>query len=258
MGLGRAECFLQALKRLNTHETSRRTTQAQCRELGERDVGFEEQSHVTGGEKFVLRFCPKMDHADIKRAILDVSLKLGTELGEGGLTMRAIARGLGVSATALYQHYESKAAILRELRTKGMEQLNAYLAPAFDEPDPVQQLRRNAELYLRFSREHPWMYHLIYETAEDWGVDTEAKRAAAMASVERTFAALRLCDQRGLLLENVELEAAPLSIWAALHGMALLMSSGRVSPQHSRYPSEEPDVVIQRFVDYILRGILRV
>ncbi len=199
-----------------------------------------------------------MDHANIKRAILDVSLKLGTELGEEGLTMRAIARGLGVSATALYQHYESKAAILRELRTKGMEQLNAYLAPAFDEPDPVQQLRRNAELYLRFSREHPWMYHLINDTPEDWGAQTGDRRAAATGSVTRTFDALRLCEQRGLLLENVELETAPLSIWAALHGMALLMSSGRVSPDHAQYPSQQPEVVIERFVDYILRCFLRV
>ena len=40
--------------------------------------------------------------------------------------------------------------------------------------------------------------------------------------------------------------------------MALLMSSGRVSPEHSRYPSEAPEVVIERFADYILRGLLRV
>ncbi|MBV1859134.1 MAG: TetR/AcrR family transcriptional regulator [Nannocystaceae bacterium] len=199
-----------------------------------------------------------MGHADMKRAILDVSLKLGTELGEEGLTMRAIARGLGVSATALYQHYESKAAILCELRTSGVEQLNAYLAPAFDDPDPVEQLRRNAELYLRFSREHPWMYQLINETPEDWGTHNDDRRAAAMNSVERTFAALRDCEQRGLLLENVELKAAPLSIWAALHGMALLMASGRVSPDHSRYPSEAHEIVIRRFSDYVLRCFLHI
>ncbi|MGH1344101.1 MAG: TetR/AcrR family transcriptional regulator [Nannocystales bacterium] len=199
-----------------------------------------------------------MDHADIKRAILDVSLKLGTELGEEGLTMRAIARGMGVSATALYQYYESKAAILRELRTKGVEKLNAFLAPAFAEPDPIDQLRRNAELYLRFSREHPWMYQLINETPEDWGAHNDDRRAAAMNSVERTFEALRLCEQRGLLLEGVRLEAAPLSIWAALHGMALLMSTERVSPNHSQYPSPPLEVVIERFADYILRGFLRV
>ncbi len=199
-----------------------------------------------------------MDPAEIKRAILDVSLKLGTELGEDGLTMRAIARGLGVSATALYQHYESKSAILRELRTLGVEQLDRFLAPAFEIADPVEQLRRNAILYLRFSREQPWMYQLIIEAPEEWDNDSGKRRVAALHSLRRTYQALATCNQRGLLHEAVSLEAAPLSLWAALHGMALLMGSGRVSPEHSLYPSEAHEIVIDRFADYVLRCFLAV
>lgn len=194
-----------------------------------------------------------MDHANIKRAILDVSLKLGTELGEEGLTMRAIARELGVSATALYQHYESKAAILGQLRTRGMAVLNDYLAPAFRHADPVERLRHNAELYLRFSREHPWLYQLITESPEDWGPETEEKRAAAMGSVERVHVALRDCAQRGLLHDTVNVDEAPLTMWAALHGMALLMSTGRISPDHAQFPSDPAEIVIPRFCDYVLR-----
>ncbi len=199
-----------------------------------------------------------MDPAEIKRAILDVSLKLGTELGEEGLTMRAIARGLGVSATALYQYYESKAAILRELRSHGVRRLNGFLAPAFEPTDPVEQLRRNAILYLRFSREQPWMYQLITESPEDWTGDSKEKRVAALDSVERIHYALSACSQQGLLHEAVPLQVAPLAMWAALHGMALLMQSSRVSPDHSQYPSPPLEVVIERFADYVLRCFLTV
>lgn len=198
-----------------------------------------------------------MDPASIKRAILEVSLRLGTEMGEDGLTMRAIARELGVSATALYQHYESKAAILRQLRTRGMETLNTYLAPAFEHADPVKRLRHNAVLYLRFSREHPWMYQLITESPEDWGMDSDEKRAAAIGSVERVHVALRDCAQRGLLHDDVNVDAAPLAMWSALHGMALMMSSGRVSPEHSHFPSAPAEVVINDFGEYVLRCFIR-
>ncbi|MCR9165594.1 MAG: TetR/AcrR family transcriptional regulator [Nannocystaceae bacterium] len=198
-----------------------------------------------------------MDHADIKRAILDVSLRLGTELGEEGLTMRAIARGLGVSATALYQHFESKAAILRELRNRAVERLDLFLAPAFEHPDPVVQLRTNAILYLRFSREHPWLYQLITEADEDWGVHSEPRRTAALSSIERTFGALQVCQSRGLLHETVDSQTAPLALWAAMHGMALLMNSGRVSPEHAHYPSAPLDDIGERFADYVLAGFLR-
>jgi len=197
-----------------------------------------------------------MDHADIKRAILDVSLQLGTELGEEGLTMRAIARGLGVSATALYQHYESKAAILRELRTRAVEKIDRYLAPAFEHPDPVEQLRRNAVLYLRFSREHPWLYQLVTESAEDWGVNTEPKRAAVLASMERTAAALHACKHRGVLHPSVDPREAPLAIWAALHGMAMLMNTGRVSPDHVEYPSAPLEDIGERFASFVLSCFL--
>ena len=142
--------------------------------------------------------------------------------------MRAIARGLGVSATALYQHYESKAAIIRELRTRAVEQIDRFLAPAFEHPDPVEQLRRNGVLYLRFSREHPWLYQLITESVEDWGADTEPKRVAALSSLERAAVALHACQQRGVLHPSVDVRAAPLAIWAALHGMAMLINTGRV------------------------------
>lgn len=197
-----------------------------------------------------------MDHADIKRAILDVSLELGTELGEEGLTMRAIARGLGVSATALYQHYESKAAILRELRTTAVEQLDRFLAPAFDHPDPVEQLRHNAVLYLRFARQHPWLYHLITETPEDWGAHTEDKRTAAVSSVQRTYDTLKTCEERGMLREHLDLAEAPFAMWAALHGMALLVNTGRVSSDHSVYPSDPHETVIRRFAEYVLSSLL--
>ena len=205
----------------------------------------------------MIGYFARMDHADIKRAILDVSLRLGTELGEEGLTMRAIARGLGVSATALYQHYESKAAILRELRNRAVERLDQFLAPAFEHVDPVQQLRENALLYLRFSREHPWLYQLITESHEDWGVNSEPRRVAAVSSVERTFGALQSCKSRGLLHESVDLRTAPLAMWAAMHGMALLMNSGRVSPEHGQYPSAPYDVVMERFAEYVLAGFLQ-
>lgn len=198
-----------------------------------------------------------MDQAEIKGAILDVSLKLGTELGEEGLTMRAIARGLGVSATALYQHYESKAAILGELRTRAVEMLDDHLAPAFDHPDPVEQVRQIALLYLRFSRNNPWMYQLITETPEDWGPNTQSKRAAALSSLERAAVALSRCKDQGLLHPQVDARAAaPLAMWAALHGMAMLMISGRVSPSHPQYPSEALDAVTERFADYVLACFL--
>ena len=76
----------------------------------------------------------------LKEAIVRAAIELGTELGEEGLTMRGIAARLGVSATALYQHFEGKASILRAIRFHGLSLLNKELAPAFTLDDPVEAL----------------------------------------------------------------------------------------------------------------------
>ncbi len=197
-----------------------------------------------------------MGHAELKRAILDVSLQLGTELGEDGLTMRAIARRLGVSATALYQHFESKGAILRELRFHGLGRLNQHLAPAFLNPDPVQQLRRHSVLYLEFARNNSWMYDLLTESPEDWGPDTEPRREAALKTILAVRQAFEAARAAGRLLDGVDIDQAPLMMWAALHGMALLMETGRVSPHHSHFPTDEEHIVIERYADLVARGFV--
>ncbi len=63
----------------------------------------------------------------LREAIIEASLAIGTEVGEAGVTMRRIGGRLGVSATALYQHFESKEALLRELRLYGLMRLRETL-----------------------------------------------------------------------------------------------------------------------------------
>lgn len=197
------------------------------------------------------------DHADLKRAILDVSLQLGTELGEDGLTMRAIARRLGVSATALYQHFESKAAILRELRFRGIENLDQYLISAFDRTEPIARLESYATLYLRFSREHPWMYALLTQLPEDWGPGSAERREVSERTVRYVAQALMQCREQGTLREGVSFETAPLMLWASLHGVALLMSSGRLRGEHPLLPTQQDEnAFIETYAKYAVRCLV--
>jgi len=68
--------------------------------------------------------------AGLHDGIIRAGIQLGAELGEEGLTMRAIAARLGISVTNIYQHYENKAAIVREVRFHGVAMLNAALIEA--------------------------------------------------------------------------------------------------------------------------------
>lgn len=57
---------------------------------------------------------PKLD----TRQVIETALRLLNEVGLEGLTLRTIAKALGVQAPALYWHFENKQALLDEMATE--------------------------------------------------------------------------------------------------------------------------------------------
>jgi AcrR family transcriptional regulator len=196
------------------------------------------------------------DHADLKKAILEVSLQLGTELGEEGLTMRAIARRLGVSATALYQHFESKGAILRAIRFDGLDKLHEYLDPAFELESPVERIRDHSARYLSFARDNPWLYSVLLEGEEiPWASMTAEEQTRVMHTGVQVSATLEEGCAQGCFRSDLDTKIAPLMLWAALHGFALLLLRGRVSAEEPAFGASEGLSVTDMFVGGLVKSL---
>lgn len=196
------------------------------------------------------------DDSGQRKAILGASLELGGTHGLDGLTMRGIARKLGVSATALYQHFGSKIEILRAIRFRGLLDLNERLRPAFALDDPRERLREQALGYLRFAQEKPWLYCLLLvDDADDWGVLSATEQDTVMESSTLVKQAIRDGMERGLLRPDLDPDIVSTTMWAAMHGLALLILRGRISPGHPVFPVENIDAASRRFVDELVRGL---
>jgi AcrR family transcriptional regulator len=192
---------------------------------------------------------------DLREAILQASLQLGTEIGEEGVTMRAIAARLGVSATALYQHFDGKGAILRAIRFYGFDLLEARLEPAHRVDDPVERLRGESIGYIQFARENPWLYRLLFlEEQLDWSSFSESERARVNAMHSRTHKAFADAIAAGRFRGDLAGIAGPLLMWAANHGLASLVLGGRISARHPAFPVRDEEGFLHAFVDSILRG----
>jgi AcrR family transcriptional regulator len=196
------------------------------------------------------------DHVDLKQAILAVSLQLGTELGEEGLTMRAIARRLGVSATALYQHFDSKGAILRAIRFDGLDKLAGYLDPAFELDSPVDRIREHSIRYLGFARDNPWLYSVLLDGEEiGWQTMSDDERVAVLRSGMKVQQTLETGCAEGCFRADLDIRIAPLMLWAALHGFALLLLRGRVANEDPQLGGGPNRAVIDLFVDGLVRSL---
>ncbi len=192
---------------------------------------------------------------DLREAILQASLQLGTEIGEEGVTMRAIAARLGVSATALYQHFDGKSAILRAIRFYGFDLLDARLEPAHRVADPVERLRGESIGYILFARENPWLYRLLFlEEQLDWSKFSDTERARIQAMHMRTRNAFDEAIAAGRFRKDLDGIAGPLLMWAANHGLASLILGGRISERHPAFPVRDEQDFLHAFVDSILRG----
>jgi AcrR family transcriptional regulator len=192
---------------------------------------------------------------DLREAILQASLQLGTEIGEEGVTMRAIAGRLGVSATALYQHFDGKSAILRAIRFYGFDLLDAKLEPAHRAEDPVERLRQESIAYIRFAQENPWLYRLLFlEEQLDWTKFSDVERERIHAMHERTRKAFGEAIAAKRFREDLAGITGPLLMWAANHGLASLVLGGRISERHPAFPVRDEQDFLLAFVDSIMRG----
>lgn len=192
---------------------------------------------------------------DLRDAIIRASLELGTELGEDGLTMRAIAGRLGVSVTALYHHFDGKPAILRALRFWGADRLAAHLAPAHEHDDPVVRLIDESIRYVSFARDNPWLYRLLFLEEElDWREFNEAERVRLMAPNARTARSFQEAIAQGKFRADTDVATAPFLMWAANHGLATLILGGRISETHPAFPVRSQDEFVEAFVSSFMRG----
>jgi AcrR family transcriptional regulator len=191
--------------------------------------------------------------AELREAIIKVSLDLGNELGEEGLTMRGIASRLGVSATALYQHFESKSQILNEIRSFGVEGLWKAMEPAMGVEDFEQRLTQMVIAYVKFARENPWLYTVLMEHEEvDWTKVKEEDLDSALKPLLELRKALEYGQKQGVISDKVDVATSSLQCWAAVHGLCSLFINGRISEKHPMFPAPDEEALVKTFAKVLV------
>lgn len=170
--------------------------------------------------------------------------------------MRGIASRLGVSATALYQHFDSKSAILHALRMYGLQRLDDALVDADDIVDPLERLRVQARRYLDFARDNPWLYSILMQhDGMDWDRLTDEDLELAIAPQRRVTRACDDAARAGRLSPDLDGSTAAFVLWAALHGLASLLLSGRLSPRQAAWAIDDHTEFVERFVSVVMRTV---
>lgn len=159
-------------------------------------------------------------HGDLRAAVIVAGLaRLRNDGGELGL--RALARDVGVSATALYRHFPDKEALLDALAEEGLRRLGAVQAQAWLKAGgSVAGFKATGIAYVRFAHEEPALFRLSFTRQmadrSDGGDGGDVAYNLLRAGVEEA------------LPGGDDPDAAALHVWALVHGLAMLVLDGRI------------------------------
>jgi AcrR family transcriptional regulator len=163
---------------------------------------------------------------DLKEACVAEAMAIIAAEGVEKLSLREVARRLGVSHQAPYRHFPSRDHILAELVARAFAAFAAFLDrhPRTDDPDA--DMGRMGEAYLAYARDNPLAYRLMFGTPlPDWDEHPEMLRQARHAFSLLCDALRRRAVRRGEdKAEDVILRDA-LFVWSCLHGLAAIRCS---------------------------------
>ena len=162
-------------------------------------------------------------HGSLRPALLAAAERALARGGE--LSLRELAREIGVSHAAPRRHFADKQALLDALALDGFERLGRDMAAALAQAGPgfADRLGALARTYVLFATEHGALLDLMYVGKHRPGADV------LHAAADRAFAGPLALVAEGQAAGEVvagDCERLGLVAWSAFHGLAAMANGG--------------------------------
>ena len=164
-------------------------------------------------------------HGNLRAALLASAERTLDDGGVGELSLRELARRVGVSHAAPRRHFADKQALLDALAEDGFERLGAELEAAMaGAADSLgDQLAAFARAYVRFATEHAALLELMFAGKHRPGA-ADSLRQAADRAFEAPLALIGEGQAAGQVVAG-DPERVAIVAWAALQGIAAMANS---------------------------------
>ncbi|MGH8937584.1 MAG: TetR/AcrR family transcriptional regulator [Acidimicrobiia bacterium] len=192
----------------------------------------------------------------LRDEILDAAEQLLAERGSvDAVSMRAVAARVGVTAPALYLHFADKDELFFSCCSRRFEEMAERLQAAAAGPGTIpERLRSIGEAYVRFGLERAEQYQVLFLGAPPHDL-TEADLAELPGMRALGLVAELVAEgiASGVLRPELDPVATAVSLWAAVHGIVLIILDKR---EHDILPLPDERVIIEHVLDIALRGLV--
>lgn len=173
-------------------------------------------------------------HGDLRQALIEGAIALISEKDVGSVSLREVARQVGVSHAAPYRHFADKEAMLAAVAEEGFRGLAAALqaqVEAYPE-QPLQQFQVAGKAYVAWGLEHPAHYQVMFGGSQGHPTVYPMLYESAGCAFQVLVGTIARSQTRGKMQPGDPVQMAHIA-WAMVHGLVMLMLAGQLSPQHS-------------------------
>ena len=189
-------------------------------------------------------------HGDLRRAVIDSALQLIAEQGIESLTLREIAKRVGVSRMAPYRHFENKAVLLAVLAQEGFQALYDHIQGTLAKasPLPLEKLQVLGVAYIFYAVKNPVHYRVMFDSSLSNRTLYPPLYDTAVKSFNCLVEVLVDCQHKALIREGDPKELAQIN-WSMCHGLAMLLIDNQFVTMGHRPVEELANAAVKTLID---------
>jgi AcrR family transcriptional regulator len=178
-------------------------------------------------------------HGDLRRALLEAALQAIAEVGPAAVSLRDLARRVGVSHAAPAHHFGDKAGLLTAVATDGFERLAATLRETYQATGSFLEV---GVAYVRFAVTHRAHFEVMFRPELYRTDDPDLVRARDAARALLYPPAVDLANSP----DGDDVRAA-VAAWSLVHGLATLWLNRNLPPQLG----DDPEQITRQVAHYL-------
>ena len=186
----------------------------------------------------------------LRRQILSAARALFVNEGYENVSMRKIAEKIEYSPTTIYLYFKDKADLLDSVcKETLLNLLNTLEELKRDNTDPVETLRKSGKIYVEFGLKYPQDYKLTFVIRPQFQKGLGLQEGSIGEKVFDYLCAIVSECVRQKAFRQVDIETIGQVLWAAVHGVTLLLID------FPDFPWTEKDKLIDTVIDTTIKGL---
>ncbi len=193
-------------------------------------------------------------HGNLRPVLVDTAVELARTTGPDGVVLREVARRAGVSHNAAYRHFADRAALLAEVSSRAMADLERAMTTRIDavtSTDPAtraqERLRECGRAYVDFALREPGLFEVAFSDPDAPDTHTGQPATGPYVVLNGVLDELVACGA----VSPERRQGAEVACWAMVHGFADLHVHGPLR----EVPGPLREAALDTVLDVVGRGL---